>query len=117
MKLLPKAWVAFGCAAAAAAPAAGQPEGGHWRGMHVMISSAAGVPALKRLIREALAPLGVNALVLDPEHTEAHWVLGWVLVELRRTDDAVGEFETVIKLVPDTDRAAEAQKAIDRLKQ
>ena len=68
MKLLPKAWVALGCAAAAAAPAAGQPDGGYWRGMHIMISSADAVPALKRLIREALAPLRVNVLVLEVDY-------------------------------------------------
>ena len=53
---------------AAAAPAAGQPEGGYWRGMHVMIGSGEAVPALKRLIREALAPLGVNVLVLEVDY-------------------------------------------------
>jgi len=58
-----------------------------------------------------------EALKLDSESVEAHWVLGWVLVERKRTDDAVAEFNTVIKLAPDTDRAREAQKAIDRLKQ
>ena len=58
-----------------------------------------------------------EALKLDPENVETHWVLGWVLVELKRTDDAVAEFNTVIKLAPDTGRAREAQKAIDRLKQ
>ena len=65
---------------------------------------------------EAEAALG-EALALDPEHTEAHWVLGWVLLELQRTDDAIAEFEAVIRTDPDSAPAAEARKAIDRLKQ
>jgi hypothetical protein len=55
------------------------------------------------------------ALVQDPEHIEAHWILAWVRVELGDKDGAAAAFRKVIELSPGTDRANEAQKALDRM--
>jgi tetratricopeptide (TPR) repeat protein len=52
----------------------------------------------------------------DPGLADAHWVLGWVLVELKDTEGAAKAFKRVIELEPDSDRAREAQQALDRLK-
>ena len=60
-----------------------------------------------RILREAVA--------CDPEHVESHWVLGWVLTELKENDEAAKAFKRVIELEPDSDRAEEAQRAIERL--
>ncbi len=55
------------------------------------------------------------AIEADGKHVEAHWVLGWVLVELKDTEGAAGAFRKVIELAPGTDKAQEAQKALERL--
>jgi tetratricopeptide (TPR) repeat protein len=57
------------------------------------------------------------AIAVDPRHVEAHWVLGWVLVELKDTDGAQAEFRKVAELAPGTERATQAQQALDRLEQ
>lgn len=46
---------------------------------------------------------------------KAHWVLGWVLVELKDQEGAAEEFRRVIDLEPDTERAKEAKQALKRL--
>ncbi len=56
-----------------------------------------------------------EAIEADPNHVEAHWVLGWVLVELKDTDGAAKEFRKVIELAPGSDRAREAQRALERI--
>ena len=56
-----------------------------------------------------------KAIEADPKLVEAHWALGWVLIELKDTDGAKAAFHKVIELAPDTDRAKEAQKALQRL--
>jgi len=57
------------------------------------------------------------AIAADAKHVEAHWVLAWVLVELKDTDGARAEFGKVVELAPGTERAKQAQDAIDRLRQ
>ncbi|MBM3472664.1 MAG: tetratricopeptide repeat protein [Armatimonadetes bacterium] len=56
------------------------------------------------------------AITADPKHVEAHWTLGWVLIELKDREGAAAEFRKVIELAPGTERATEAQKALERLK-
>ncbi|MBM3472666.1 MAG: hypothetical protein FJX75_05270 [Armatimonadetes bacterium] len=56
-----------------------------------------------------------KAIEADRTLVEAHWVLGWVLIELKDTDGAKAAFRKVIELAPGTDRAKEAQKALERL--
>ena len=71
---------------------------------------------LKRAGRHAEAAVHLRAAVeADPQHVEAHWVLGWVLIELKDTDGAAKAFRNVIELAPGTDKAKEAQKALERL--
>ena len=57
------------------------------------------------------------AIEADPKHVEAHWVLAWTLVELKDVDGAKAEFCKVIELAPDSERATEARKALERLDQ
>lgn len=66
--------------------------------------------------REAAAELRA-ATVADPQHVEAHWALGWVLVELDDRDGAASAFRKVIELAPGSDHAGEAQRALERLGQ
>ena len=56
-----------------------------------------------------------KAIHSDPRHVEAHWVLAWVLVELKDTDGAAKAFRKVIELAPGSDKAREAQKALERI--
>jgi tetratricopeptide (TPR) repeat protein len=74
--------------------------------------------ALKKQGRfaEAAAELR-KAIGDDPGLVEAHWVVAWVLVELKDTEGATKEFRKVIELAPGTDRAKEAERAIERLNQ
>ena len=67
-----------------------------------------------RQFTEAKAEL-LQAIEADPTLAEAHYVLGWVLIELKDAEGAKAAFRKVIELVPNTDQAKEAQKALDRL--
>ena len=60
-----------------------------------------------RVLREVVA--------VDPEHVEAFWVLGWALIELKDDAGAKQAFTRVIELEPNSDRATESQRAIERL--
>jgi tetratricopeptide (TPR) repeat protein len=55
------------------------------------------------------------AIQADPNHVNAHWILAWVLVELKDTDGAASEFRKVIELAPGSKEAEQAQKALQRL--
>lgn len=55
------------------------------------------------------------AIEADPNHVNAHWILAWILIELKDTDGAAREFRKVIELAPGSDKAREAQKALARL--
>jgi hypothetical protein len=48
-----------------AGPDEGRKQGEPWRGVHLMSPGHDGVPLLKKAITEGLAPLGVNALILE----------------------------------------------------
>ena len=66
--------------------------------------------------REAAEKLRA-AVEADPGLVEAHWVLAWVLIELRNQDGAAEEFQKVIELAPDSDLAKQAAQALERLGQ
>jgi tetratricopeptide (TPR) repeat protein len=68
----------------------------------------------QRRYKEAAEELQA-AIEADANYVEAHWVLGWVLIELKDSDGAAREFRKVIELAPGTDKAKEAQKALARL--
>lgn len=55
------------------------------------------------------------ATTADPDCVDAHWVLAWVLVELKDTEGAATEFRKVIELAPGSDEAKGAEKALQRL--
>ena len=58
------------------------------------------------------------ALELSPDYLDANWALAWTYASLedRRKDLAVEYFQKVIDLAPGTDKAKQAQDAMDRLK-
>jgi len=55
------------------------------------------------------------ALAQDPDHLEAHWILAWVRIELGDKAGAAAAFRRVIELSPGTERAKEAESALERL--
>ena len=55
------------------------------------------------------------AIAADPKHVEAHYALGWVLLDQKDKTGAAAEFRKVIELAPDSGEAKEAQKALDRV--
>ncbi len=55
------------------------------------------------------------AIKIDADHVDAHRVLAWVLIELKDSDSAAAEFRKVVELAPGSEKAAEAQRALQRL--
>lgn len=71
---------------------------------------------LKRAGRYGEAAEALRAATeADPQHVDAHWGLAWVLIELNDPEGAAEAFREVIELDPDSDRAREAQQALERL--
>lgn len=58
-----------------------------------------------------------QAIELEPDNTEAHWVLAWVSIDLGDREGAAREFRRVVELAPGSERATEAEKALGRLEQ
>jgi len=56
-----------------------------------------------------------RALRLDEGYVDAHWALAWCYVEAGDVENATAEFLAVIEKEPDSQRAREAQKAIQQL--
>ena len=57
-----------------------------------------------------------QAVKADPQHAEAHFMLGRVLINLGKLGEAATEFETYLKLAPSGPNAKEAQTNFDALK-
>jgi tetratricopeptide (TPR) repeat protein len=57
-----------------------------------------------------------GALKTDPNHSEAHFMLGKVFINLGKLGEAATEFETYLKLAPSGPNAKEAQTNYDALK-
>jgi len=64
--------IGFGAVEASLAAGQQPPDGssavkreGEWRGVHLMSPGRGGLPLLERAISEKLAPIGVNALILE----------------------------------------------------
>jgi len=57
-----------------------------------------------------------EAIKINPNHAEAHFMLGRVLINLGKLGEAVSEFETYLKLAPSGPNAKEAQTNFDALK-
>jgi tetratricopeptide (TPR) repeat protein len=56
-----------------------------------------------------------KAVELDPDYLDAHWVLAWVYVAQEMKEPAAEQFREVIRLGPDSDKAKEAAKALERM--
>jgi tetratricopeptide (TPR) repeat protein len=57
-----------------------------------------------------------EAVEADPNHAEAHFMLGKVYINLGKLAESAAEFETYLKLAPDGPNAKEAQSNYDALK-
>lgn len=57
-----------------------------------------------------------QAMKIDANHAESHFMLGRVLINLGQLGEAATEFETYLKLAPDGPNAKEAQTNFDALK-
>ena len=58
-----------------------------------------------------------QAITIDPNHAESHFMLGRVLINLGKLGEAATEFETYLKLAPTGPNAKEAKSNFDQLKQ
>jgi tetratricopeptide (TPR) repeat protein len=56
------------------------------------------------------------AIKADPNHAEAHFMLGKVFLNLGKLKEAAGEYETYLKLAPSGKNAAEAKTTFEALK-
>jgi tetratricopeptide (TPR) repeat protein len=57
-----------------------------------------------------------GAIKTDPNHAEAHFMLGKVYLNLGKLKEAAGEYETYLKLAPTGKNAAEAKTTFEALK-
>jgi hypothetical protein len=57
-----------------------------------------------------------DAVKIQPEYPEAHYILGEAARRLGKNDEALAEFTTYLKLSPDGERAKAAEKALDGLR-
>ena len=57
-----------------------------------------------------------SALKTDPNHAEAHFMLGKVYINLGKLKEAAGEYDTYLKLAPTGKNAAEAKTTYEALK-
>lgn len=57
-----------------------------------------------------------GAIKVDPNHAEAHFMLGKVFINLGKLAESAQEFQTYLKLAPDGPNAKEAQTNFDALK-
>ncbi len=57
------------------------------------------------------------AIVANPREVDAHWGLAWVAADMGDTEKAIRHFEMVKKLGASADRIAEADAALERLRQ
>jgi tetratricopeptide (TPR) repeat protein len=57
-----------------------------------------------------------QAIKINPNHAESHFMLGRVLINLGKLGEAATEFETYLKLAPTGPNAKEAQSNFDALK-
>jgi hypothetical protein len=76
-----------------------------WRGVHMMASGHDGVPLLKRAIAEGLAPLGINALVLEVNYNYRFASHAELAAERGLTREDAGDLADVcrahgIRLIP-----------------
>lgn len=58
----------------------------------------------------------LQAIKINPNHAESHFMLGRVLINLGKLGEAATEFETYLKLAPTGPNAKEAQSNFDALK-
>jgi len=52
----------------------------------------------------------------NPNHAEAHFMLGKVYINLGKLKEAAGEYDTYLKLAPTGKNAAEAKTTYEALK-
>jgi len=64
---------------------------------------------------DAAAATYLEAIRLEPQSIEAHWGLAWVYRKQGLRDPAVAEFQKVLELGTDADRAREARDALQRM--
>ena len=57
-----------------------------------------------------------RVLAKDPNHAMAHFQMAYTLINLGNFSQAIGHFETFLKLSPKDAKAAEAKKMVDELK-
>lgn len=57
-----------------------------------------------------------NAIKTDPNHADAHFMLGKVYLNLGKLPEAAGEFDSYLKLQPNGKNAAEAKTTYEALK-
>lgn len=81
-------WLAVWLVPLLAAGSAASPRGVPWRGIHLMAPKAAQVPLFQRAITNALAPLGVNVIVL-----EVNYNFAWQSHPELRQPNAMGRAE------------------------
>ena len=56
-----------------------------------------------------------QAIKLEKDYLEAHWVLAWVYIARKENDVAGERFRQVIRIAPDSEKGREAKAALERM--
>lgn len=57
-----------------------------------------------------------EALRLNPDHLDSHWVLAWVYIATKHDDLAAAQFKEVMRLAGDSEKGRQARETFARLK-
>lgn len=57
-----------------------------------------------------------DAVRVEPDYSETHFMLAQVLEKMKKKDEAVAEYKTYLKMDPDGDRVKAVNKALAELK-
>ena len=57
-----------------------------------------------------------DAVKVQPDYSNAHFVLAQAAQKLKKKDEAIAEFKTYLKLDPECEKIREAQQALDQLR-
>jgi len=57
-----------------------------------------------------------DAVRVEPDYSETHYMLGQVLQKMNKKDEAIAEYKAYLKMDPDGDRTKAVKRALDGLR-
>jgi len=57
-----------------------------------------------------------DAVRVEPDYSETHYMLGQVLQKMKKKDEAIAEYKAYLKMDPDGDRTKAVKRALAEMK-